>query len=61
MLCIPKIITKTVLFKEKCLSGKKEKPPVITMFLPNDHGANECPADGYPFRESYMADNDSAL
>jgi hypothetical protein len=29
--------------------------------LPNDHGAGERPKDGYPFRESYMADNDLAL
>ena len=48
-------------FKKKWLSGDKQMPPVITMVLPNDHGADERPADGYPFRESYMADNDLAL
>jgi hypothetical protein len=47
--------------KEKWLSGKEEFPGVITMMLPNDHGAGERPKDGYPFRESYMADNDLAL
>jgi DNA-binding beta-propeller fold protein YncE len=47
--------------KEKWLSGKEEFPRVITMMLPNDHGAGERPKDGYPFRESYMADNDLAL
>jgi len=29
--------------------------------LPNDHGTRERPAAGYPFVESYMADNDLAL
>ena len=33
----------------------------MTMVLPNDHLTDEHPADGYPFRESYMADNDLAL
>jgi len=36
-------------------------PAVLTIFLPNDHGDNERPADGYSFRESFMADNDLAL
>ena len=31
------------------------------MVLPNDHLADEQPEAGYPFRESYMADNDLAL
>ena len=47
--------------KEKWLSGKEEFPPLITMMIPNDHGAGERPSDGYPFRESYMADNDLAV
>jgi YVTN family beta-propeller protein len=47
--------------KEKWLSGKEELPSVITMMLPNDHGSGERPGDGYPFKESYMADNDLAL
>ena len=29
--------------------------------LPNDHLTDEHPEDGYPFAESYMADNDLAL
>lgn len=29
--------------------------------LPNDHGSNPRPKAGYPFTESYMADNDLAL
>lgn len=36
-------------------------PPFITMLLPNDHGARARPDEGYPFFESYMADNDLAL
>jgi hypothetical protein len=31
------------------------------MVLPNDHLTGENPANGYPFEESYMADNDLAL
>lgn len=48
-------------FKKKWINSGKEMPPVITMVLPNDHGTDPHPADGYPFRESYMADNDLAL
>lgn len=48
-------------FRERWESGKEEFPRLMTMMLPNDHGASERPADGYPFRESYMADNDLAL
>ncbi len=47
--------------KEKWLSGKEEFPPLITMMIPNDHGSGERPQDGYPFLESYMADNDLAV
>jgi DNA-binding beta-propeller fold protein YncE len=46
---------------EKWLSGNEEFPSVITMIIPNDHGSSERKNDGYPFRESYMADNDLAL
>lgn len=48
-------------FREKWLSGKEPFPRVVTMMLPNDHGARERPADGYPFWGSYMSDNDLAL
>ncbi|MFO7974147.1 MAG: bifunctional YncE family protein/alkaline phosphatase family protein, partial [Candidatus Hydrogenedentota bacterium] len=48
-------------FHEKWLSGKEPFPDVITMMLPNDHGAGERPEDGYPFWGSYMSDNDLAL
>jgi hypothetical protein len=36
-------------------------PQLITMQVPNDHGAEPRPKDGYPFRHSYMADNDLAV
>ncbi len=48
-------------FEERWMGEGKTMPQVITMMLPNDHGARERPADGYPFSESYMADNDLAL
>ncbi len=36
-------------------------PEFITVIIPNDHGAGDRPDAGYPFRESYMADNDLAV
>ncbi len=47
--------------QDRWLSGKQPFPRLITMVLPNDHLTKEHPADGYPFRESYMGDNDLAL
>lgn len=48
-------------FNEKWGTGKEVMPSVLTVILPNDHGAAERPAAGYPFKESYMADNDLAV
>jgi YVTN family beta-propeller protein len=48
-------------FEEKWMGEGKIMPQMITMMLPNDHGAGERPDDGYPFNESYMSDNDLAL
>jgi hypothetical protein len=48
-------------FKEKWLDTSEKMPQMLTILLPNDHGAGERPGAGYPFRESYMADNDLAL
>ncbi|MGD8278003.1 MAG: hypothetical protein PVH00_08250 [Gemmatimonadota bacterium] len=48
-------------FNDRWIGEGKTMPAVVTMLLPNDHGASERPADGYPFLESYMADNDLAL
>jgi DNA-binding beta-propeller fold protein YncE len=47
--------------RDRWLSGKEPFPQVVTMVLPNDHMADEHPAEGYPFRQSYVADNDLAL
>jgi len=48
-------------FEEKWGAGKAEMPHMLTVILPNDHGADERPEAGFPFRESYMADNDLAV
>ena len=48
-------------FNERWGEGKNPLPQVLTIILPNDHGAGDRPEAGYPFRESYMADNDLAL
>ena len=48
-------------FEEKWMSGQDTMPALITVIIPNDHGAGERPEAGYPFRESYMADNDLAV
>jgi len=40
---------------------KGNLPQVITIILPNDHGARERAHAGFPFVESYMADNDLAI
>lgn len=47
--------------RDRWESGKEPFPALITMVLPNDHLTSEHPGDGYPFAESYMADNDLAL
>ncbi|WP_375447961.1 hypothetical protein [uncultured Fibrella sp.] len=36
-------------------------PDMLTFMLPNDHGTRPRPKAGFPFTESYMADNDLAL
>lgn len=48
-------------YQEKWLDSNNEPPQLITVMLPNDHGAGDRPNAGYPFRESYMCDNDLAL
>jgi hypothetical protein len=48
-------------FDQKWISEKDKMPEFITVIIPNDHGAGERPEAGYPFRESYMADNDLAI
>jgi YVTN family beta-propeller protein len=46
---------------EKFIDQKKDLPSVLTLQLLNDHGAGDRPHAGFPFMESYMADNDLAL
>jgi YVTN family beta-propeller protein len=46
---------------EKFIQAKKDLPSVLTLQLLNDHGAGERPHAGFPYNESYMADNDLAL
>ncbi|MFN9682202.1 MAG: bifunctional YncE family protein/alkaline phosphatase family protein, partial [Bacteroidota bacterium] len=48
-------------FNEKWGPGKDSLPSMLTVILPNDHGSGERPEAGYPFKESYMADNDLAV
>ncbi|NOU46109.1 MAG: hypothetical protein HOO86_03500 [Bacteroidales bacterium] len=48
-------------FEEKWGEGKDIMPKMLTVILPNDHGADERPDASYPFRESYEADNDLAV
>lgn len=48
-------------FKNRWITGNEELPKLITLQLPNDHGAGPRPGDGYPYTHSYMADNDLAL
>jgi len=48
-------------FTKMWIKGKKKMPSLITMQVPNDHGADVRPNDGYPYRQSYMADNDLAV
>ena len=48
-------------FEEKWIKPAVKMPSLLTVIIPNDHGADERPAAGFPFRESYMADNDLAV
>jgi hypothetical protein len=48
-------------FNEKWMTGEDSMPAFITVIIPNDHGADDRPEAGYPYRESYMSDNDLAV
>lgn len=48
-------------FTKLWLKGNDEMPPLVTMMLPNDHGTSPDPEQGYPYRQSYMVDNDLAV
>lgn len=46
---------------KKWIKGKQSLPSLITMQVPNDHGAGLRPEDGYINSNSFMADNDLAV
>jgi YVTN family beta-propeller protein len=46
-------------FKRRIAHGTV--PALIVIRLPNDHTMDPRPGDGYPYRASYVADNDLAL
>lgn len=46
-------------FRQKLIGH--QLPALIVIRLPNDHTMDARPADGYPYRASYVADNDLAL
>lgn len=48
-------------FNARFANDPPAMPRYIYIHLPNDHGAAPRPQDGYPYLESYMADNDLAL
>jgi len=48
-------------FTSKWLKGKDKLPALLAIQLPNDHGADVDSAAGFPYKPSYMADNDLAL
>lgn len=48
-------------FAARYASGREALPQLIFIWLPQDHTADPRPADGYPYRASYVADNDLAL
>lgn len=48
-------------FSDKWIKGKEQMPSLITMQVPNDHGAGIRPDDGYFYPSSFMVDNDLAL
>jgi len=47
--------------QKKYVEGGEAFPRFIYIHLPNDHMADPCPRDGYPYEASYVADNDYAL
>ena len=47
--------------EEKYIKTGAELPQFLFIHLPNDHMAGARPDDGYPYDESFVADNDYAL
>ena len=48
-------------FNARFIAGGQPFPQFVFIWLPNDHTDEPRPADGYPFRASFVADNDLAL
>ncbi len=47
--------------RERWVAGKESMPSFLYLLLPNDHGDRPRHERGYPWLESYLADNDLAL
>ncbi len=48
-------------FTKKWIKGTEKLPSLIAMQVPNDHGADIRPEDGYYYPHSFMVDNDLAV
>lgn len=48
-------------FTKMWIKGKQLMPSLVTMQVPNDHGAGIRPDDGYDYPQSFVADNDLAV
>jgi hypothetical protein len=48
-------------FTDRWIKGREKLPSLITMQVPNDHGARIRPEDGYFYPSSFMVDNDLAV
>jgi YVTN family beta-propeller protein len=48
-------------FQIRYASGREPLPQFTFIWLPNDHTSDPRPEEGYPYRASYVADNDLAL
>ena len=48
-------------FTAKWIKGREKLPSLLTMQVPNDHGADTRPQDGYLYKSSFMVDNDLAV
>ncbi len=48
-------------FTSKWIKGEEKMPSLVTVQIPNDHGADVRPEDGYPYKQSFMVDNDLAV
>jgi hypothetical protein len=47
--------------EDKFVKGGKELPQLLWVYLPGDYSGPPRPEDGYPYEESFVADNDYAM